>query len=322
MRMRYLIAVSLAMILLLVVVGPARVFALEAPLSGSGSGQSNESTGTVTIQATNTSSTPAPVASVTPVPSSGGGGGGSGGGGSSSPGPCGGGQSAAYQGAGPAPAWPIAGTPVPAGSVVQNLYCNGSYSGTNIVPIAGGGGGGAPAPVVINPAQLAQTAISQIRLSAPQLQLSPAPNITQYVNSPTWAWMPMAQWAPLTATAAAGPVVVTATATPLSIRIDYTDAGSPHTATCNGPGTPFSVALADQEDPQAPFSAASPDCGWTFTTTSADQPGGRDAVSATVTYGVGWTVTGAPGGGNLGPLNSPPVRFSLPVGEIEVLNTQ
>lgn len=305
-------------------IGVARADSNPGP--GYGYGQANPGNGTVSIAAVNTGSTSMPYQPAAPAASpasSGSGGGGGGGGGGSSSGPCGAGQAASYQGATAAPAWPIAGTPVPAGSTVQNTYCNGALLSTNIVPVAAGGGGPAPAaaPPPPSPQQLAQMASAQLRLPVPGIQLSPPPNINQYVNSPTWAWLPASQWTPLSATAAAGPVVVTATASPTSMVIDYTDGGSSHSTTCSGPGTPYSVTLADQEDPLAPFSAASPDCGWTFATTSAGQPGGKDPVTATITYDVTWAVTGAPGGGDLGPLTSPPATFALPVGEIQVLNT-
>jgi hypothetical protein len=172
---------------------------------------------------------------------------------------------------------------------------------------------------------LAQIAFGEIQLTAPGLQLSPAsetnPAIDQIVNAPTWAWMPAAGWQPLSATAAAGPVVVTATASPTGLNVTYGDGTETHTVTCNGPGTPYSDQLANQEDPSAPLSAASPDCGWTYQHTSADGPGGKEPVTATVTYHVTWTVTGAPGGGDLGPLNSPPTTYDVPVAEIQVLNT-
>ena len=189
------------------------------------------------------------------------------------------------------------------------------------------GGGPAPpaAPPPPSPAQLAQIAYGEIQLTAPGLQLSPSsetnPAIDQIVNAPTWAWVPASSWQPLSATASAGPVVVTATASPESINLTYGDGGQTDTATCNGSGTPYSDQLANQEDPDAPLSAASPDCGWTYQHTSAAAPGGKEPVTGMVTYHVVWTVTGAPGGGDLGPLNSPPTTYNVPVAEIQVVNT-
>lgn len=196
--------------------------------------------------------------------------------------------------------------------------------GTVFVPAAqsGGGAGPAPAPVpVISPAQLAEIAKNQIQLVAPPLQLSPAAGVNQIVHVPTWAWLPPAAFAALHATAAAGPVVVTATASPTTMAVSYTDGGASRSVTCTGPGTPYSDALAAQEDPASPIRAASPDCGWTFENSSAAAPGERVPVSATVTYEVTWTVTGAAGGGDLGPLTSPPAVFAVQVAEIEAIIT-
>lgn len=172
---------------------------------------------------------------------------------------------------------------------------------------------------------MAQIAYGEIQLSAPGLQLSPSseanPAIDQIVNAPTWAWVPAGSWQPLSATASAGPVVVTATASPSSINVTYGDGNETRTATCAGPGTPYSDQLANHEDPGAPLSAASPDCGWTYRHTSAGAPKGKEPVNAVVTYHVTWSVTGAPGGGDLGPLNSPPTIYNVPVAEIQVVNT-
>lgn len=191
------------------------------------------------------------------------------------------------------------------------------------VPGVPGTPGPPPPP---SPAQLAQIAYGEIRLPAPGLQLSPStqanPAIPQIVGAPTWAWVPSSSWAPLSATASAGPVVVTATASPAMIRLSYTDGGQTSTTGCRGPGTPYSDGLAGRESPAAPLSAASPDCGWTYRHPSARAPGGRVPVTGVVTYNVTWTVTGAPGGGDLGPLNSPPTTYSVPVSEIQVLNTR
>ncbi|MDQ6784421.1 MAG: hypothetical protein M3063_13470 [Actinomycetota bacterium] len=197
---------------------------------------------------------------------------------------------------------------------------------TVFVPGAPGAPGAAPAaPPPPSPAQLAQIAYGEIQLGAPGLQLSPSsqinPAIYQIVNAPTWAWVPSANWKPLSATASAGPVVVTATAIPSSITVTYGDGGATRTATCGGPGTPYSDQLAEREDPGAPLSAASPDCGWTYEHTSAGAPGGKEPVAGVVTYHVTWTVTGAPGGGDLGPLNSPATTYNVPVAEIQVVNT-
>lgn len=124
----------------------------------------------------------------------------------------------------------------------------------------------------------------------------------------------------MTATASAGPVVVTATATPTTMNLSYED-GSPATrsVTCGGPGTPWSEALARRENPDQPLQAQSPDCGWVYRNSSAWVPNEFEPITATVTYHVTWTVVGAPGGGDLGTLNSPVTTDLVKVGEIQAI---
>ena len=74
---------------------------------------------------------------------------------------------------------------------------------------------------------------------------------------------------------------VTATATPVSVTWRPGD-GS--TVTCHGAGTPYTSA----DDPAAP----SPDCGHTYTRSSAGQPGGAFTATATITWDVAWQGAG------------------------------
>jgi len=180
---------------------------------------------------------------------------------------------------------------------------------------------GQPSPAPVSPQQLAVDAKNQITAPAPPIQLSPAAdaNHWQIVHVPSWAWLPAGSWAPLTTTASVPGVVVTATATPVELDITYTDGGVAHTVRCMGPGTVYSDTLAAQIDPAKPLNAASPDCGWTFQHSSAGQPGEAVPVSAHIVYNAAWTVTGAPGGGNLGPLTSPNTALSVRVAEVQSL---
>lgn len=176
---------------------------------------------------------------------------------------------------------------------------------------------------LISPQMLAEQAESGIQLEAPPTQLSPMPSADQweFVNVPTWAWVPASSWIPLHATAAAGPVVVTATATPEKMVISYQDGTAQKSVTCTGPGTPYSDDLAQTEDPQQPLRAASPDCGWIYQNSSSGASKELEPVSASVTYDVSWTVTGAAGGGDLGLLRSPATTYQVKVGEVQALIT-
>jgi hypothetical protein len=175
----------------------------------------------------------------------------------------------------------------------------------------------------VDPQQLLLEARRHLALPGPQLQLSPPVGQWQYVQVPTWAWVPRSTWAPLTASASAGTVTVTVTATPLRLELTYETDGRGATASvsCAGPGTPFDGRLAAAEDPGSPIQAASPDCGWTWQNSSADTPDQRYAVSSHVVYHTLWSVMGAAGGGDLGDLPGQDTAFRVSVGEIQALNT-
>lgn len=129
-------------------------------------------------------------------------------------------------------------------------------------------------------AAVAERAYEQLRLPEPQVAASPAGD--QLVTVPTWLWLE--GWEPVSATASAGGVEVTATARPQSVEWDM---GDGTTVTCDGPGTPY----RDQGDPAEP----SPDCGHTYRTSSAGQQGEAFPVSARVTWTVSWSGAGQEG---------------------------
>jgi hypothetical protein len=107
----------------------------------------------------------------------------------------------------------------------------------------------------------------------------------------------------------------------MDFRYQINGDGTTATATCKGPGTPYSDQLADREDPQRPVLAASPDCGWTWHQSSVDTPDKEYTVTARVLYHTVWVVGGAPGGGDLGELPSLNTIHRVAVGEIQALNT-
>jgi hypothetical protein len=193
------------------------------------------------------------------------------------------------------------------------VSCNGQVAQSVFVP-----GGGRPVP---SPQMLMTQAKAQLRLPAPDVQLSPSTTHWQYVQMPTWVWLQRSQWVPLHATATVPGVSVTATAVPAHLVLTYEDGlGGTKTVTCDGPGTPYSDSLAASEHPALPVLAASPDCGWVWHYTAANSPDEKLEVTAHVVYSLSWTVTGAPGGGALPPLNSATSTYRLTVGEIQALN--
>ncbi len=187
------------------------------------------------------------------------------------------------------------------------VYCGGQYLNIEWVPDgtpAPGQGGPIPAPV--DPRAIAQDAIDHVTLPTPVIHLNPAGD--QLVNLATWLWIdPGAMQVP-PVSVDAGPVTVTATATAVRVRWDM---GNGEVVTCNGPGTPWTPG----------HTGSSPDCGYTYTHSSAAQPDEAYKVTATVEWAAAYTVTGAPGGGPLPGLQrsaSRPIR----VAEAQAVNTR
>jgi len=192
---------------------------------------------------------------------------------------------------------------VPAGCqvTVQTLAC----------PIGAAAPAGAPAgagPAPPDPAVLAALARQTLGLPIPVIRSSPAQAALQLTNLPTWLWINPAEWVPESKTATVPGESVTATATPVSVTWHPGD-GS--TVTCQGAGTPYTSA----DNP----GSASPDCGHTYTTSSAGQPGGAFQATATITWDVTWQGAGGVGG-VLPPLLTTAVAV-FRVAESQALNT-
>ncbi|MGH3761027.1 hypothetical protein [Actinophytocola sp.] len=133
----------------------------------------------------------------------------------------------------------------------------------------------------LTPADVARLARGQLGLPRPDLAASPA--TTQLVNLPTWLWLDSG-WNDVTTTASVPGVSVTARAHPRSVTWSMGDGA---TVTCDGAGTPFRQST----DPRS----ASPDCGYTYRRSSAGQPAGAFAVSATVHWSIRWSGAGQSG---------------------------
>jgi hypothetical protein len=169
----------------------------------------------------------------------------------------------------------------------------GAWYDTTCVGVHGTGGGlvwlptgpaGRGAPPPPPPVVLAAQARNQLTLPGPGIDANPAPDRDQMVSVPTWLWL--TGWRPVSATAAVPGESVTATATPTRVVWSM---GDGTTVVCHGPGTPYRSG----DDPHS----SSPDCGHTYRTSSAGQPGDAYPVTATVTWAITWS-----GGGQRGSL--------------------
>ncbi len=154
------------------------------------------------------------------------------------------------------------------------------------------------APPAAAPSALALQATNLLTLPAPIVNLNPS--AFSIVNLSSWLWIDPQTWHSFRATATAGGVSATAIATPVSVSWSM---GDGHTVVCDGPGTPY--------DPTIPDAAQSTACSYAFPESSAGRPSadgdsndGAFDVTATITWTVSWSATGAPGGGQLPSLHT------------------
>lgn len=154
-------------------------------------------------------------------------------------------------------------------------------------PEAPQGAGGTPPAPQIDPAELAQTAVSQMELEAPEVASTPDdPDTLGAVGLPVWLWVAnpgATTTGPNSTSATAGNVTVNATATFSGMTIDM---GDGTTIECAGPGTEYPGSGIYE----------SPDCGHVYEQMSDDQPDGLYTVGITAH----WTVTWESNGGESG----------------------
>jgi hypothetical protein len=170
--------------------------------------------------------------------------------------------------------------------------------------------GDAGAPVLVDPVTLAEKAIERMDLASPTIGMTPlnagAPLL---VGMDAWLWVENAGphgYGPITRTATAGPVSVTATAKVTKVVWDLGDGSR---LTCRSAGTPWSPDKG---------TGASPTCGHRYLIPSTAEPDGTFTVRATAHWQVEWAGAGQSGD----------IRFTMdgerqqPVTEVQVLQTR
>ena len=201
-------------------------------------------------------------------------------------------------------------------SVTATIGVGGPQPGQWVFPVCAGPGvidpmppfwvtGAQPAVVAaaqVSPVVVAERAVRRLGLSSPVIRMAPPDGDAQLVGVATWLWIDPAAWKTLSASASAGPVTTTATATPSKVTWDMGDGDS---VTCAGPGTAY--------DPSRPD--ATTNCSYTWAAP------GTYTVTAAIYWSVSWTATGAPGGGNLGVQGGPASSVRVQVEESQAINT-
>lgn len=171
-----------------------------------------------------------------------------------------------------------------------------------------GGPGGPPAAPVVDPAQLAQEAVDKMLLRGPDIGITPKPGGKGVVGMPVYMWTETGAetYGPNTASASAGPVSVTATATVSKIVWNMGDGKS---VTCTTAGTPYKPEYGKKP---------SPDCGHRYSVPSSTTDSGKFHVTATSTWTIDWQVTGGAQTGQLTEVRESAVDIT--VAEVQVLN--
>jgi hypothetical protein len=173
-------------------------------------------------------------------------------------------------------------------------------------------------PVNIDPAVLMEMALETLYFPAPSGATNPPIGTGTVAQLDTYFWVD--NWAAVSETASAGPVSATVTATPVSQTWTIEDSiRGTQEFSCEGPGVVY-----DPTSGAAPPAGA---CTWRPPHSSAGQAARHPETgepcfptTVTVTWGVAWTASGAPGGGQLDP-GSSSASTCLVVDEIQAVVT-
>ncbi|MFE9121436.1 ATP-binding protein [Streptomyces sp. NPDC007172] len=154
-------------------------------------------------------------------------------------------------------------------------------------------------------AELAQRALSMMRLDGAKVGSAPPAGTKGLVGMPVWLWTEQTPttWGPQSTTAAAGGLSVTATAHVTSITWSTGDGSS---VTCTKPGTPYEQSFGKRE---------SPDCGHTY---SKVPDGGTYKITATSTWAIEWKATNGETGTLPDEIRT--AGTTLSIGELQVVN--
>jgi hypothetical protein len=165
----------------------------------------------------------------------------------------------------------------------------------------------APGAPAVTPADLAVTAIGDLKIPELHPDTAPPRGHDGLVGLPEWFWIPAHHWGAVkTLPIRAGAVWAMATAVPT--KIIFNPGGGLAGATCHGPGTAY--------QPKLPLSAQHTDCSYTYAQPSTGQPGNAYAASVTVLWNVSWVGSGGAGGTvAIGRAVSTPITVPVAAGE-------
>ena len=159
------------------------------------------------------------------------------------------------------------------------------------------------------PREVAQIAIENMHLRAIDIGIAPepGPDSIGLVGMPVWMWAkaPSSQtFGPITESASAGGITITATANVLHVTWDMGDGTE---VVCDTAGTPYKPEFGRKD---------SPDCGHTYKKSSAGQTDDAYTVTATSSWVITWSGAGQTGTIRLDGLNR---STQIRIGEAQVL---
>lgn len=159
------------------------------------------------------------------------------------------------------------------------------------------------------PREVAEIAVEQMMLRAIDIGITPEPGEDSIgiVGMPVWMWAANPDShtiGPITESASAGGITVTATAELFRVTWDMGDGTQ---VRCTTAGTPYRAAYG---------MAKSPDCGHVYERSSSTKPGARYTVSATSEWVITWAGAGQTGTIRLNGLTR---SVAIAVGEAQVL---
>lgn len=177
------------------------------------------------------------------------------------------------------------------------LNAQGSVGGVVIIPEGN----------EVDPEALALNALATASIDQPPISTSPSADRRLYTQVPTWLWLDGDWWQGYAATASAGRVTSTVTATP--VATDW-EPGDGDQLTCRGPGVEWRRGLPDS----ATY------CSHTYRHSSANRDGDAFTLGVTVRFEVTWTSNTGQGGA-LQVITRSASR-SVQVGEIQAVETE
>jgi hypothetical protein len=159
------------------------------------------------------------------------------------------------------------------------------------------------------PRQVAQLAVDRMRLSAINIGIAPepGPNSIGLVGMPVWMWAKAPDdhtYGPITESASAGGITITATAKVLRVTWDMGDGTE---VVCDTAGSPYQPSYGRKD---------SPDCGHTYELSSVRETDDAYTVTATSSWVITWSGAGQTGTIRLNGLNR---STQIRIGEAQVL---